>query len=235
MLHLGRSELYHEANLVLDNPAVIRLSQPVFVCQDRDPVRWPGVCLIQVLTLDARHVTDANGVITVGGRPLWSREVAYSYHRHDQYTAQPTPEQIHHGSFWGGQPVFRKVPMATIAASPQEWRGCDWMTMAMLMPHMDKFVRESARDAVTPCFKRWGDTAVHDEILQYVINNWASLRDIAIRRWPLLEPRVWRDSWRDDAWRTNAVLRTQGSMSRLSTVDGLADIVKRIVSGIWSP
>ena len=123
---LARCEAYAEANLVLNDPEVtLAMSRPIWLL-------LPGkdrFCWLQGALFRDDAVVEKDGIIYVGSRPLWSREVSWAYHRReDTWAPRPSWETVCRSQKVRGTRIFGVADKESFIRSAEErqlWRECD--------------------------------------------------------------------------------------------------------------
>lgn len=213
-LHQLRREQWMESNLdVASNPAVMSLSNPILIMQSE----WES-CLVQICIIDDRQIAvSSEGVVTVGGCHLWSREKArdvswWSEKPFYECEVAPSPAHIHAGQFYLDQPVMNVCSLSDVWQTPHLWRSCDWVTLAMLrkrledvLAHCDSMValRTKSEAYLAECIF-FGDVSVERQRhCEKLMSYWFRMGDICQTRWPLLTTSVLYQKWIDKHWRTS--------------------------------
>ena len=127
---LGRCEAHAEANLVLNDPdTILAVSRPVWLLTPgRDRFCWLQAALIR-----EDQVQERDGILYVGSRPLWSREIAWShFRREDSWAPRPSWETVERTQAVSGRRIFgltKKESFINDASERSLWRNCDGMAV----------------------------------------------------------------------------------------------------------
>ena len=205
-IHQARREAWMEGNFDVSNSAVVRLSNLILVTQPRDSWWKFWSCLVQfVLLRDEQVVVDEQGIVTVGGVPMFSREQARDRNRYPELVPKPTVEHIRAGQFYLNVPIMHVMQLSSVFASPQEWRGCDWITIVMCRDLIEAFISGQVPPSTAKYFG-----CVPTEYAQDCTSflDWwdQRLAEVGRATWPLLETSRLYNEWAYEASRRSCFI-----------------------------
>lgn len=218
-MHSVRREAWMEGNFDVSNSALVRLSSPVLVTQEKQHNPWgTGTCVLQFALLqDDQVVVDENRVVTIGGEQMHSRENARKQ-GYDELDSTPTAEHIHAGQFFGDEPTMWVVQLTDCWRQPSDWRPCDWISLVMTRDLLYEFIDGKDPASCSRCF---GDTPDwYSSMCKSMMIFWDEhLRDIGKERWPLLTTSVLYTSWKDEKIRDDALAVQRGLKRKIAEPD----------------
>ena len=121
----AHTELHHEMNVVSSAEAVLAVSCPVWI-QDRVNRSW---CWVQAILVKHESIhTESDASLCLGGRPIWSRELAHQHWAEDAWAPRPSWQTVKRTQHYRGHPVFGLTSLHEFATKEEEkrkWRACD--------------------------------------------------------------------------------------------------------------
>ena len=121
----AHTELHHEMNVVSFAEDVLAVSCPVWF-QDRVKRSW---CWVQAIVVKHESIhKDSDGSLWLGGRPIWSRELAHNQWAEDAWAPRPSWQTVKRSQEIQGCSVFGFTSLEDFATKEEEknkWRACD--------------------------------------------------------------------------------------------------------------
>ena len=202
----------------MDNPAIVSISSPIFVASAGNKICW-----VQLVLLWAECVSlDTLGIMSVAGKPLFSRERAEAVRRTSCQLegSEPSLHFMRAGQFhrrWGphaGARIFYKVPLQDL----WNWRVCgnlyiryeDWTTLALIKDCLYEAAQGTVVDYAQVRFPINHPDAQLEAKFQWLAQQWnLHLGMLASDRWPTIASTVlYRTFYREwwlmfvlDSWR----------------------------------
>ena len=186
--HSARREAYWEANVDMCDAAIVFISAP-FLVTSACHMEWEGAdfaaCWLQVVVVEATAVTqDDAGVLRIGERILWSREVAGGS---GCYMTNPPASTVASGTHWNGSPIFCRRSLAE-ALGGNEMRNIDASSLHLLREEVEAALLGQHRKPAA--YFDWKGCTVqetYEETCKKTLLTWEKhFGHVASDKWPLI-------------------------------------------------
>ena len=194
---LARNEAFMEANLIMNDDCVLKISRPIWVYNSRQSrFAW-----VQAVLLDHEKISFKDHCIYVGNRPVWSRETAHAYlHFEDAWHFKPSWRTIRQSQQIGEKLCFNMTHIGNLQHSSQSalWRDCDRKSLEIICGLLGKgelWTESSVH--VDLQGTRMTDMPLHLQCIAELAHIWSTeMGDIAQQPFPLLGGRAYLDLYR---------------------------------------